>query len=388
MEMAALKSPSLIEQLTITLIGVFAFLQVYSIQAILPILIHDLNASEVQAGMMVGATVMGIALLSPFVGILSDRLGRKIFVVGALFLLSIPTALISISQSVHIISFWRFLQGIFVPGITVVLIAYIGEEYRHHLAKMMSLYVMGTVLGGFGGRFLVGHLNELIGWRYAYAVMAIFTLIGAIIVLKTLPKSQHFSQSGNWSSAVTLLISHAKNRYVISACLLGACVLFSLVACFTFINLHLAQPPYLLSTSALANIFSIYLIGMVITPLSTKAIGRFGMVKTIIGAVSISASGVLLTLSAPLWIIIFGLTLMSSGVFVTQSATISYIASHITKGRSLASGLYYMSYYGGGSIGAWLCGLVYMQGQWTYTVYTIIGVQLLALTVALIFMRQ
>ena len=127
---------------------------------------------------------------------------------------------------------------------------------------------------------------------------------------------------------------------------------------------------------------------MVITPLSAKAIGRFGMVKTIIGAVSISASGVLLTLSAPLWIIIFGLTLMSSGVFVTQSATISYIASHITKGRSLASGLYYMSYYGGGSIGAWLCGLVYMQGQWTYTVYTIIGVQLLALTVALIFMRQ
>ncbi len=388
MEMTALKSPSLIEQLTITLIGVFAFLQVYSIQAILPILIHDLNASEVQAGMMVGATVMGIALLSPFVGILSDRLGRKIFVVGALFLLSIPTALISISQSVHIISFWRFLQGIFVPGITVVLIAYIGEEYRHHLAKMMSLYVMGTVLGGFGGRFLVGHLNELIGWRYAYAVMAIFTLIGAIIVLKTLPKSQHFSQSGNWSSALALLISHAKNRYVISACLLGACVLFSLVACFTFINLHLAQPPYLLSTSVLANIFSIYLIGMVITPLSAKAIGRFGMVKTIIGAVSISVIGVLLTLSAPLWMIIIGLTLMSSGVFATQSATISYIASHITKGRSLASGLYYMSYYGGGSIGAWLCGLVYMQGQWTYTVYTIIGVQLLALTVALMFMRQ
>ena len=177
MEMTALKSPSLIEQLTITLIGVFAFLQVYSIQAILPILIYDLNASEVQAGMMVGATVMGIALLSPFVGILSDRLGRKIFVVGALFLLSIPTALISISQSVHIISFWRFLQGIFVPGITVVLIAYIGEEYHHHLAKMMSLYVMGTVLGGFGGRFLVGHLNELIGWRYAYAVMASLHLL-------------------------------------------------------------------------------------------------------------------------------------------------------------------------------------------------------------------
>lgn len=388
MEMNTLKSPSLAEQITIALIGVFAFLQVYSIQAILPMLIGELSISEAQAGMMVGATVMAIALMSPFTGILSDKFGRKIFVVASLFLLSIPTALIGVSQSAHAITVWRFLQGLFVPGITVVLIAYIGEEYHQNLAKMMSLYVMGTVLGGFGGRFLAGHLHEIIGWRHAYVVMAILTLIGAVVVFKTLPQSRHFTQSGDWRQSLSLLLTHAKNRHVVSACLLGACVLFSLVACFTFINLHLAQSPYHLSASALANIFSIYLIGMIITPLSAKAIGRFGMVKTIIGAVSLSIFGVALTLFAPLWVVIMGLTFMSCGVFITQSATISYIASHVSQGRSLASGLYYMSYYGGGSIGASLCGLIYMQGQWTYTVYTIILIQLLALVVATFFMRQ
>ena len=54
---------------------------------------------------------------------------------------------------------------------------------------------------------------------------------------------------------------------------------------------------------------------------------------------------------------------MSSGVFITQSATISYLTSHVSEGRSLASGLYYMGYYGGGFIGAWACALAYAQAN-------------------------
>lgn len=381
-------TPSLVEKFTIAIIGVFAFLQVYSVQAILPILMNDLNATEVQAGLAVGATVMAIALMSPFTGMLSDYVGRKRIIVGSLLLLAIPTALISFSASIEILTVWRFLQGLAVPGITVVLIAYIGEEYSDNLASMMSVYVMGTVLGGFLGRFVAGHLHDLMGWRWAYGVMAILTVIGMLWVAKGLPNSKNFTKSKNFRTAFATLLSHTKNRHVISACLLGGCVLFSLVGCFTFINLHLADTPYELSASHLANIFAVYLIGMVITPLSSRLITRFGMTNTIIGAVLCSMMGIFLTATAPLWLIIFGLTIMSSGVFITQSATISYIASHVKEGRSLASGLYYMSYYGGGSIGAWLCGIAYAKGQWGYTIITIGMVQVLALLIVIMLMKK
>lgn len=381
-------NPTLIQKITIAMIGFFAFLQVYSVQAILPILKADLHASEVQIGVAVGATVMSIALMSPFMGMLSDAFGRKKFIVGSLLLLAIPTLMIGMANSVDTLSFWRFLQGLSVPGITVVLIAYIGEEYKDHLASMMSLYVAGTVLGGFSGRFFAGHLHELIGWRMGYVVMALLTLIGAVWVFKTLPKSQHFKKSENFKNALATLLAHTKNRHVLSACLLGGCVLFSLVGCFTFINLHLAQAPYHLNASHLANIFALYLIGMVITPLSSKIIARFGMTKTIIFAISCSIIGVLITLSLPLWLIIVGLTIMSSGVFITQSATISYIVSHVHEGRSLASGLYYMGYYGGGSIGAWACAIAYKNGQWSYTVMLILAVQAVAIAVVTLLMRQ
>ena len=163
--------------LAIALIGVFAFLQVYSVQAVLPILMHDLQASEVQVGLAVGATVMGVALMSPFMGMLSDALGRKVFIVGSLLFLGIPTALLAGAQSIEAMMFYRFLQGLAVPGITVVLIAYIGEEFSGRMmARLMSLYVSGTVLGGFLGRFLLGHLSEIMGWRGAFYVMAVLSL--------------------------------------------------------------------------------------------------------------------------------------------------------------------------------------------------------------------
>ena len=380
-------APSWVLKLTIGLIGMFAFLQVYSIQAILPVLMMDFTATEVQAGMIVGATILAIAIMSPFLGMLSDAVGRKSFIVGALLFLALPTALIAQSPNIGWMGMWRFMQGLSVPGITVVTIAYIGEEFEGRaLTELMSFYVSGSVLGGFMGRFLLGHLHELIGWRAGYYVMAGMTLIGALWVGKMLPASRHFVANPKFRSAMQTLGEHLVNRYVVTSCLLGACVLFSLVGCFTFINLHLADTPYELSTGALANIFAVYLIGVVITPLSTTLLRRFGSARTVRVAVIISMFGVLLTLVTPLWGIVLGLAIMSSGVFITQAATISYIAVNVKKGRSLASGLYYMGYYAGGTMGAWLCGIAYARGQWSLTVWLLLFVQVLALLVASIGM--
>ncbi len=376
-------STSWILKLTIGLIGMFAFLQVYSIQAVLPVMMVDFAATEVQAGMIVGATVLAIAIMSPFLGMLSDAVGRKSFIVGALLFLAIPTALIAQSSSIEWVGIWRFMQGLSVPGITVVTIAYIGEEFAGRaMTELMSFYVSGCVLGGFMGRFLLGHLHELIGWRHGYYVMTAMTLLGAIWVSKMLPSSRHFVANPNFRSAIQTLGEHVTNRYVVTACLLGACVLFSLVGCFTFINLHLADKPYELGTGALANIFAVYLLGVIITPLSTTLLRRFGSARTVRVAIVVSMVGLLLTLVTPLWGVIIGLAIMSSGVFITQSATISYIAVNVKKGRSLASGLYYMGYYTGGTLGAWLGGIAYARGQWSLTVWLLLFVQVLALLIA------
>lgn len=228
----------------------------------------------------------------------------------------------------------------------------------------------------------MGHLQEYIGWRHAFLVMGVITLLGMAWVAWRLPASRRFVANTNLASSLAMLASHLQNRYVVTACLLGACVLFSLVGCFTYINLYLADAPYHLTSASLANIFAVYLIGVVVTPITSTLIGKYGAARMVMVAVPISMLGVILTLSSSLWLIVVALTVMSCGVFVTQSATITYIAVNVKAGRSLASGLYYMSYYIGGSLGAWLCGLAYTQGHWKMTTWVLLGVQCLAFLMA------
>ena len=138
--------------LTIALVGVFAFLQVYSVQSIVPELQRDLHASVIEIGRAVGATVLAVALVSPLMGMVSDALGRKALVVVSVLALALPTAAMIGVQTVQQFTAWRFVQGLAVPGVTVVAIAYIGEEFRGAaMVRMMSWYITGSVLGGFLG---------------------------------------------------------------------------------------------------------------------------------------------------------------------------------------------------------------------------------------------
>jgi MFS family permease len=100
------------------IIGFFAFLNVYSVQAVLPMVMEDFHATALQAGLTVGATVLAIGLVSPFMGMLSDALGRRPILCSSLFALTIPTALIPLALDLNLLIALRFLQGLAVPGIT------------------------------------------------------------------------------------------------------------------------------------------------------------------------------------------------------------------------------------------------------------------------------
>jgi predicted MFS family arabinose efflux permease len=369
-------------------IGFFAFLNVYSMQAVLPLVMRDFGATPVQAGATVGATVLAIALVSPFMGMLSDALGRKRILCSALFALTLPTALMALANSLHTIVVLRFMQGLLVPGIVVVLIAYLSEEFKTSgVARMTSTYVGGTVMGGFCGRFITGHLSDVLSWRAAYLALAAFNLLGALWVFWALPASRHFVANRQLGTALRTLAGHLHNRRFIAICALGFCVLFSLVGSFTYVNLYLAEAPFHLGSAGLANVFAVYLLGVVVTPLAGRFIVRYGFLRSVLCTLAVSASALLLTLVPTLLAVIAGLALSSCGVFICQSATISHIADSVTEGRSLATGIYYLSYYAGGAAGAWVAGLAFEGWGWSGSVVSIILFQILAGTIALTYLR-
>jgi len=365
------------------LIGFFAFLNVYSIQSVLPLLMHDFSASPLQAGATVGATVLAVALLSPFMGMLSDALGRKNVLCGSLFGLTVPTVAIAGAGGLSTIVALRFCQGLFIPGIVVAVMAYIAEEFPFdRVAQMTGLYVGGAVMGGFSGRFITGHAGHLIGWRGAFIALAALNFIGAWLIASRLPASRRFVPHADLAGALRTLGLHLKNQRLLAACGVGFCVLFSLVGTFTYVNLLLSRPPFELSVAGLANVFCVYLVGVVITPLSGRFIGRIGFLRSLLYALGLAALGLAMTLLSSLPLVIAGLAVCSSGVFLCQSATMSFIASSVSSGRSLATGLYYLGYYAGGAVGSWIVGVAFEAHGWGGSVAVMVLVQLLAAVIA------
>ncbi len=364
-------------------IGFFAFLNVYSMQSVLPLVMQDFHASPLQAGATVGATVLAVALVSPFMGMLSDAFGRKLILCVSLFALTVPTGLIPAADTLVAVVVLRFVQGLFVPGIVVVLMAYIAEEFRSEgVARMTTIYVGGTVMGGFCGRFITGHAGHLIGWRGAFVTLAVLNFFGALLALWLLPSSRHFVANRDVGRALRTLGHHLRNPRLLAACGVGFCVLFSLVGTFTYVNLLLTEAPFRLTAAGLANVFAVYLLGVVVTPLAGRFIVHAGFLRTLLCALAVSAAGLILTLLPSLAAVIFGLAVCSSGVFICQSATISFIADSVSEGRSLATGLYNMAYYAGGAAGTAVAGVAYEAWGWSGSVLSIMVVQALAAAIA------
>lgn len=349
----------------VMLAGTCTFLNVYCTQPLLPFLRNLFHASALQVSLTVSATIFAVALVAPAVGLMAERIGRKKVIVPSLFLLTIPTLLAATATGIWSLVFWRFLQGVCVPGIIAVMIAYIGEEFREgNVGRIMAAYVTGTVFGGFLGRFIAGIVASHWNWRATFIVIGVINLGGAVVVRQWLPKAKNFVAAESVRSVLNDVRMHLRNPRLLATFGMGFGLLFCLVGGFTYVNFYLAEPPFLLSTAALGSIFCVYLLGLIVTPLSGRLLDRSGIRATSTLALMFSLSGLALTLSSHLWVVIIGLAFFSSGNFIFQASATVQIGVNAGRARSSAAGLYVTLYYVGGSLGATVLGWVWLWHGW------------------------
>jgi predicted MFS family arabinose efflux permease len=372
---------------------VCAFLELYCTQPLLPLLARLFHASKTGVGMTVSAATLGVALSAPVFGALAERLPRKRVIVVSLLGVSIPTLLAATSASLPQLIFWRFLQGVTVPGIIAVVITYIGEEWPpDKVALIMSFYVSGTALGGLLGRISSGILADRFSWRVSFLVLGAASLAGAAAVAAWLPPGRRRPQVPEAKETEIGFFYQVqglfRSRRLVATFAVGFNVLFSLVGVFTWITFHLSAPPYLLSTTALSSLFFVYLVGLVVTPAAGYVITRVGLRAGIGGAMACAMTGVLLTLAPSLAVEIAGLALLCSGVFIAQTASSTHLRVAAPAGtRVTAAGLYITFYYLGGAAAGVIPGAFWALGGWPACVGFIVTMQAVGLAIALIGWR-
>ncbi|MCE5230499.1 MFS transporter [bacterium] len=358
------------------IIGFTTFLNLYVTQPLLPLFRQLFNASELLVSLTVSAPVLAVAMAAPVVGLLADAIGRKRVIVAAIFGLAIPSLLAASSDNLPQLIVWRFLQGIFIPGIIAVTMAYISEESPRHLAgSTMATYVTGTVVGGFCGRFIAGICATHFGWREAFVILGAATLAGGMAGWWLLPRSTRFVRQRNAAASIQALKMHLRNPQLLATYAVGFNVLFCLVGTFTYVNFYLADKPFHLGPGALASVFAVYLIGAVMTPVAGYLLDRIGCRGAQMGAAAVAAIGMLLTLVHSVAFVVAGLALAATGAFASQSAASSHIGRAAGKARSSAAGLYVALYYLGGFVGSVLPGMIWGVAGWPGCVGLIIVFQ-------------
>jgi len=356
--------------------GFATFVDLYVTQPLLPEFRRIFRASELWVSLTITAPVLAVALTAPVLGLLADSIGRKRVIVTAMLCLAIPTALAATASNLGQFVVWRFLQGFFIPGIITVAIAYISEESPpQSVGSTMAIYVTGTVVGGFAGRFITGMGVTYWGWRADFVVLGMITFVGALATWLLLPRSTRFVRQGEGGISLKPIFLHLRNTQLLATYAVGFNVLFCMVGAFTYVNFYLADKPFYLGPAALGLIFSVYLIGAVITPIAGRVLDTVGCRRALMGAAGMVAGGMLLTLIQWMPAILAGLTLASSGVFICQAASSSNVGKAAKDARSSAAGLYVALYYLGGCAGSVLPGFFWKQTGWLGCVCIILCVQ-------------
>jgi MFS transporter, YNFM family, putative membrane transport protein len=362
--------------LAVAAAGFTAFVNLYSPQALLPELSQDFGVGAGEISALMTASTAAIALTAPFTGALADVLGRKRLITFAAFAVVVPTLVMALASSVPQLVLLRFVQGLLLPPIFTVAVAYVGDEWPPaDVPRVTGLFISGSSVGGFCGRFITGAVADLVGWRASFGAVALLTLIGALIVTLALPRERRFVRSGGFADSAWQMLAHLRNPRLLAIYAVGFGVLFNFIATFTYVSFHLAAPPYYFSPTLLGALFATYLGGSLAVPWVGRAIVLFGRRRFVLGIIAVWIAGALLLLAPPVVPIVVGLIICATCGMVCQAISTGYVITTAKEGRSSAAGLYASSFYVGGSAGAFLIGFVWNAAGWTGCVAAIVAVQ-------------
>lgn len=159
---------------------------------LLPVYAHDLGASGLYIGLIFGSFSISRTLLLPYFGRMSDRRGRKPYIVFGLLSYAVISLGFMMASSVETLIFLRFFQGIASAMVMPVAQAYVGDITPVGKEGFyMGFFSMSMFAGMSIGPFMGGIIHTAYGLDTAFAGMGILALAAFLMSSLFLPPVNH-----------------------------------------------------------------------------------------------------------------------------------------------------------------------------------------------------
>lgn len=368
--------------------GVATFAQLYSPQAVLPLISADLHIGAASAALTISAATIGLALgVIPW-STIADRIGRVRAITMSVTIAAVVGLLVPFAPTYQLLLAGRVLEGLLIGGVPAIAIAYLTEEIDPvHAARAAGTFVAGTTIGGLLGRIVSSPVAEIAGWRMGVFTVAAVCCVAAFGFVKLAPQPQGFvpsRQSGTnpEGSLVHRLAANVRSPRQLALFAQGFLLMGGFVALYNFLGFRLTAAPFSLSPFVVSLVFVAYLAGTWASARAGAEATRFGRKRVLIVSAAIMAAGVAITMSGDLFVVLAGLLIATAGFFGAHSIASGWTGRSAPVGRAQASSLYNLFYYAGSSVLGWFGGVAYDGRGWGAVAATIVVLVVIAAALA------
>ncbi len=166
---------------------------VSSIAPALPVISRALEVSTNQIGYLITVFALPGILLTPFLGVLADRFGRKRILIPSLFLYGIAGVMCAFTTTFEELLWLRFFQGAGSAALGVLNVTLIGDLFEGN-RRATAMGYNGSVLSvGTAIYPAIGGVLASIAWNYPFflSAIAIPVALYAMIFLDPVPISMN-----------------------------------------------------------------------------------------------------------------------------------------------------------------------------------------------------
>jgi len=332
---------------------------VASITPAFPKVVKELNISAKDVGLLISIFSFPGILLTPFLGVIADRWGRKKIIIPSLMLFGIAGGLCFFVRDFKILLILRLIQGIGAAPLGALTVTIIGDLYsRKELIAAMG-YNSSVRSIGSASYPAIGGALAMMGWHYPFILPVIAIPIGFLVLLHL--KTPEPENELHIREHLNIVWKKLRNRQVIGLLVIGIIIFIMLfgsyMTCFPLLlgNSFAASTliiGFIMASASLIAAFTSSQLGKIIKLFSRKTILKMSFILYALALLIIPLISQLRSFFIPVIIfgIAHGMSIPVIQALLVEAAPLKYRATFMS-----VSG---MTFRVGQTLGPFLMGLV------------------------------
>lgn len=330
----------------------------YVIAGILPEIARDLDVTEGQAGQLVTAFSVTVAVGAPLAAVVTSRLPRRLLFAIALLIFTAANLLAAVVGSFGALLLLRIVAALATAIATPAIFAFAARQAPIDKAgrfiAVISLGVTGSIAVGVP---LGTWIGGVFGWRATFLTMGVCGIVVLLAVLITLPQARAEDTLTGVRDQLRVLLQGRISLSLIANCSLmtGSMMMLTYLAPYlsAVAGADVDDRALAFGLAGVAGILGIWLAG--------EAVDRWGADRTLaigVGAIVASMLGfsvIWMSRPVPLWLILIAMTFWGGMAMGNSPAVQSRLASMAgpLAGQALAlnTSSTYLGVSGGAAIG-------------------------------------